>query len=98
MTKVINPNYEEMPICPNPGPWHEIYMTLKMAKEIRESRSKGKIRIPDPPDAMILSRWQEEDSVKHAQWLKTLEWALKHDFIHIIIFGLEREDFYISTR
>lgn len=77
-------------VCPNPGPWAEIYKHLE--RSWRNSGCYGDA----PPMPLILSGWHySSDHDKQLRWLQTVEWAERHNFGHLIP-NLRDDECYVT--
>ena len=66
-------------ICPEPSPWHDIY--LRLVNAARESQAK----MPMPPRPLILGGWWgSTDLEKQRRWQETIEWSKEWGFTELI--------------
>lgn len=77
-------------VCPKPNRWHQIYQDLVQnyncaTSTMHEPEGSRINKEGGPPIPLILNGWvYSTDFDKMQQWKKTIEWADKHDLLHLI--------------
>lgn len=66
-------------ICPQPQAWDRAYRGL------REAWGESNLSTPKPPVSLILNGWVfSSDIEKRERWRETVEWAKRHNLLHLI--------------